>query len=188
METPTISPAQKKILDFIDKYNLTMKTTFIPFSKSKHAKPNIAGELWRSLNWKIVLSRNGREVLTTDYAAGEGSCPSYKQGELSIDEKAAIDFELEQGKRAALLPTLGVFHGMSKPILPDFCDVLSSLALDATAIDYPTYEQWGPELGYDVDSRKGEAIYRQCLEIGLMLRAGMGETGLTELREACQDY
>lgn len=54
------------------------------------------------------------------------------------------------------------------------------------------FEKYGrldePELGYDPDSRKAEAIYKACLEIALKLRNALGEDGLAKLREAAQDY
>ena len=55
-------------------------------------------------------------------------------------------------------------------------------------MDFPIYEDWSGELGYDVDSRKGEATYRQCLEIALKLRAMIGNDSLDTLRELFQDY
>jgi hypothetical protein len=67
-------------------------------------------------------------------------------------------------------------------------DVLASLVMDSSAIDYSTYEEWAGDCGHDPDSRKGEAIYRACLEIALKLRNGLGEAGLAALREAAQDY
>lgn len=47
-------------------------------------------------------------------------------------------------------------------------------------------ESFGIE--YKADSRKGEAIYRHCLEIGLNLRLMLGNDGLVKLQEAFQDY
>jgi hypothetical protein len=44
------------------------------------------------------------------------------------------------------------------------------------------------ECGFNSDSRKDEAIYKQCLEIGLKLRLMVGDVKLKELREAAQDY
>lgn len=73
-------------------------------------------------------------------------------------------------------------------IMPDSLDVIYSLLRDGDAIDSPTYESWAEGNGYDTDSRKGESIYRACLEIGLKLRAALGEAGLEKLRTAFQDY
>jgi hypothetical protein len=66
--------------------------------------------------------------------------------------------------------------------------VVASLASDSNVLDYATYEDWGSELGFDPDSRKGEAIYRQCLTLALRLRAALGDGALTALREVAGEY
>jgi hypothetical protein len=47
---------------------------------------------------------------------------------------------------------------------------------------------WADTYGYDKDSRSGEKIYRACLEIGLKLRAMIGDQNITKLRDLFQDY
>lgn len=172
---------------------LSMTVEFVPWSLSRNA-----GEKFPSLNWKVTLHKGGRmaqterecngyPILTTDYGAGCGHCPSYTQGRQSVDDAEAVRWECENGRKALPLANAGGF-ARGKPILPELADVLHSLASDADAIDHPNYEDWASDLGYDPDSRKGEATYRACLEIALKLRAALGEDGLKELREAVQDY
>jgi hypothetical protein len=60
--------------------------------------------------------------------------------------------------------------------------------MDADAIDHATFADWASDFGYETDSRQAERIYKQCLEIGLKLRAMLGDSTLSELREAAQDY
>ena len=184
---------RERILATAAALKLTMETEFVPFSKSRNAKPQDDGKVWRSLNWRVTIKRDGRDVLTTDYSAGEAHCPAYKQdraqamrlyGKGGIEQRIA--YEIEHGTEA-LHPFVGVGK-KGKPILPEFEAVLASLTTDSDVIDYATYEEWACEFGYDPDSRKGEATYRACLEIALKLRAGIGEDGLRQLREACQDY
>lgn len=186
---------RERILATAAALKLTMETEFVPFSKSRNAKPQDDGKVWRSLNWRVTIKRDGRDVLTTDYSAGEAHCPAYKQdraqamrlyGKGGIEQRIA--YEIEHGLSAANLPG-GQIIGRSKaPILPDIESVLASLTMDSDVIDYATYEEWADNFGYDPDSRKGEATYRACLEIALKLRAAIGEDGLRQLREACQDY
>ena len=165
---------------------LTMTAKFVPWSLSRNA-----GEGLPSLNWKVTLYRAatapGRSplvVLTTDYGAGCGHCPSYKLsvkdagGRNSLMRDELIRKECETGKD----------NKTGKPILPKLADVLHSLASDADVIDCGTFEEWAGDLGYDTDSRKAEGIYRACLKIALKLRNALGEDGLRELREAVQDY
>lgn len=56
----------------IERLGLTIRAEFVPFSKSRNAESE-----WQSLNWKVTLQRNGRDVLTTDYGAGIAHCPGY---------------------------------------------------------------------------------------------------------------
>lgn len=65
-EQATITPA-----DAIAALGLTVEAVFIPFSLSRNK-----GEKHRTLNWRVTLKRNGREIMTTDYSAGEGHCPA----------------------------------------------------------------------------------------------------------------
>jgi hypothetical protein len=52
---------------------LTVDAVFVPFSRSRNK-----AEARHSLNWKVTVRRNGRDVLTCDYGAGTGHCPGYK--------------------------------------------------------------------------------------------------------------
>jgi hypothetical protein len=161
---------------------LSMTAEFVPFSQSRNAS-----EKMPSLNWKITLLVKGRPIITTDYSAGCGHCPSYTQGKQTIANRDAVRFECENGRRARITPG-GSPIGTSEKLNPQFADVLSSLVTDGDAIDFPSFEDWASEFGYDKDSRKGEAIYRQCLESGLKLRAALGESGLSTLRDAVSNY
>lgn len=173
-EQPT-QPCQVKaaerdaaLTSLVTQLGLTVDSTFIPFSRSRNS-----AEKYPSLNWHVRLMHNGREVLATDYSAGMAYCPSYKPGRLTTDKFAAIRHECEHGKRA--WPASGT-------LLLDPLDVIASLALDAGVLDHPTYEDWADDSGYDSDSRSGEKIYRQCLEIALKLRAALGDNALEQLR------
>lgn len=174
----TATEPKKPIQHAIEKLGLSIKAEFVPWSKSRNAK-----EKHKSLNWRVTLLRGGKEVLTTDYRAGEGHCPSYKQtfGGMSIDQRNALDYECENGSRYNMALS-------GKPILPDAADVIYSLVMDADVLNYAKFEEWAENFGYDPDSRKGEAIYRTCLEHALALRNAIGDDGLRELQEAGQDY
>jgi hypothetical protein len=162
--------------------NLSIESIFIPFSQSRDRD-----SICRSLNWKVTLKQGDRVILTTDYTAGEGHCPSYKQDRRSILDQEAIDYETQHGKVARfvgsyLTPLLG------KPILPDSCDVLYSLAQDADVLNYRSFEDWANTMGENNDSRKAEALYKACLGIALQLKNGLGAKALEALQEAAQDY
>lgn len=170
-------------------HGVTMTAQFVPWSKSRNKdEKDDRGNRRMSLNWLVTIFASGRPVLTTDYMAGEGHCPSYKQGaRRTVDYDRALEHECETGKAARHLATLSAAIS-GKPILPSLADVMHSLLLDASAIDSPTYEDWAGDFGYEPDSRKGEAIYRQCLDHALRLRAALGDTVLQQLREAAEGY
>jgi hypothetical protein len=165
--------AREEIEEFMTANRITVESMFIPWSRSRNK-----GEKQPSLNWKVTIKKDGRHVLTTDYSAGMGHAPSYKHI-VSKDVMASVKWECEYGKAA---------RAAGKPILPDACDVLYSLAGDASVLDYSEFENWASDFGYDADSRKAEAIYRACLGTALKLRNGLGEDGLRALQEASQDY
>ena len=190
--------------DTVDRLGLKIRSQFVPFSQSRNrAEKDERGNPRYSLNWKVTLVRvhsadneAGRDVLTTDYSAGIAHCPSYGKkppmgwpNHASRWQAEATAWECENGRKAAYFSHSGGFTPARGPAVePDPLDVLYSLAMDASVLDYASFEQWAPDLGFDPDSRKGEAIYRACLEIALTLRNAIGEAGIEALRNAFQDY
>lgn len=182
---------------------LTVAAEFVPLSQSRNAdkigkthgglpsRDPLAG---LTLNWRVTLRCGDRDILIADYSAGCGHCPSYRQTppQVRVHEQVAqlVRLECEHGKPAkwsggmdrAYVPEGGPF------IMPDQLDVMHSLLLDAEVLDYPGFEDWAKSLGYDPDSRKAEAIYRECLEIALKLRSGIGDAAIERLQAAFQDY
>lgn len=157
---------------------LAVEAEFVPFSRSRNA-----GEKMPSLNYRVTLFRNGRAILgPIDYSMGSGHCPAYQT---AVGLKSSI---YNSDRIANECQTGTTVNYPKRAILPNPIDVIHSLLLDGSAIDSGTFEEWASEYGYNPDSRKGEAIYRACLEIGLKLRAGLGDALLAELREAFQDY
>lgn len=160
---------------------LTVSAVFVPFSRSRNYKPN-AKLSDRSLNWTVTIQHNGRDVLTTDYGAGIAHCPSYHyNAKPTLDYAAAIEAETETGKARTSAHRI-------KLLTPDTRDVLASLAMDAGAIDFASFEDWASDYGYDTDSRKAESVYRACLATALALRAALGDAGLSELRDAASEH
>ena len=195
----------------MEKHGITIKAEFVPFSKSRNAsRDDMGGKPWPSLNWKVTLQRNGRDVLTTDYGAGVAHCPSYnKPVPAGFDrparfwQAAVTEWECENGfeaeftqwggfrpkrRRAPPIPGGEVERFERVAILPKAADVMHSLIMDSDVFNSSGFEDWAANYGYDTDSRKAESIYRACLEIALKVRAGLGESVLAELQEAAQDY
>lgn len=176
--------AREEMRAAVSALGLTMRADFVPFSQSRNKAEKIP-----SLNWIVTIVRDGRDVLTTEYGRGSGHAPAGRTGMRQTGEvRRMIAYECEHGRRARYMPRAD--HIIAGTLLPgpDICDVLYSLASDSDVIDCATFEEWADNLGYDKDSRSAEKTYRACLEIALKLRAGLGEAGLTQLRQACQDY
>jgi len=165
---------------------ITMKSVFVPWSQSRNKKDNPKVRDY-SLNWKVTILYNDREILTTDYMAGIGHCKTrlvnkrmaYSGGYCIADADAIIK-ECETGK---YYTSLGLIANT-----PTVDDVMYCLVLDAGVIDHSCFEDWANDYGYDTDSRSAEKVYRECLAIGLKLRNGIGDKTLAVLQEAFQDY
>ena len=177
--------------DTVAALKLSVTSVFVPWSQSRNRdEKDDRGNPRLSLNWRVTLQRDGRDVLTTDYSAGIGHCPSYarlkRPHSPTVAEWHDIERECETGRTSALGATRDRVNGSA--IKPNPLDVLYSLALDASVTDEGTFENWAASLGYDPDSRKAEAIWRACLDLALRLRAALGDEGLAALREAFADY
>ena len=62
----------------LDALKLTVKSEFVPFSRSRNRdEKDDKGRTRYTLNWKVTLVRDGRDVLTTDYGAGIAHAPGY---------------------------------------------------------------------------------------------------------------
>lgn len=164
---------------------LSVECAFVPFSQSRNAK-----EKSPSLNWRCAVTREGRPITgleAVDYMQGSGLCPASKAGAklfpVKSDLAQAIALECDKGRRAK--PDFGGRPYESRdPIAPPtVVDVLSALCMDSDVIDYPRFEDWAENLGFDPDSRSAEKTYRECLETALVLRAAIGDAALSELRE-----
>lgn len=173
--------SEKQVLtNLLAELGIDLRAEFVPWSKSRHAK-----EKDKSLNWKVTLLKDNRPILTTDYSAGIGHCPAYNLGyknsmlRMTTDRYNDIVFECEKGVQAA---------NKHKPILPCLVDVVNSLVLETDVLDYGSFEEWANSLGYNSDSREAEKIYQLCLSNSLKLRNGLGDTILSQLRSAYQDY
>lgn len=175
---------------------VTMTAVFVPFSKSRNAKPGADGKTWRSLNWKVTIARH-RQSLTTDYAQGEAHAPAYKApprggGKMSATyanrlRSAAIAQEIETGRAHEYgdgpLMAYNATRDTRKPIAsPRLGDVLQSLARDSDVLDCSGFEDWAANYGYETDSRAAETAYHACIEIALQLRAMLGDNLLAEIR------
>lgn len=167
--------------------DITIEAVFVPWSRSRSFK---AGKpvSERNLNWRVTLKKGARTLLETDYSAGCGHCPSYKQNaRWTIDYTKVIEMECETGF-AHNGASWGPLVDRKRPIKPDVASVLHSLCSDADVLNHSRFEDWASELGYDADSRSAEKTYRACLDIALALRNGLGEKLFADLQEEVSGY
>jgi hypothetical protein len=170
----------------IAEFGLTVESEFVPFSHSRNKN-----EKHPSLNWRVTLKTKGRVILTTDYFAGSGHCPSYKNPPAvgSKLQHELIQWECEHGRRGRVFGGGAIASAPGSPrIAPETRDVIYSLVMDADVLEHSGFEDWASSFGYGTNSRSSEATYRACLDIALKLRKGIGEAGIAALREAFQGY
>lgn len=155
------------------------RAEFVPQRLSRSA-----GETRKSLNWRITLTRKeGRaRPLVTDYMQGIGHVPDIAAWH-GFDRR---EIEGQAAECGTYRPKGRRFGRQSVPP-PALRDVLYSLVLDAEALDM-SFDDWCETFGYDTDSRKAEATYRMCCELGHQLAAIIGHPAISQLREAFQDY
>ncbi len=96
----TMQTSKERLSQAIEKAGLSVKSTFVPFSQSRNKD-----EKQPSLNWKVTLVHNGKDVITTDYMAGCAHCPAYQaidEGRryrgLTVDEDSEVRKQCESGK------------------------------------------------------------------------------------------
>lgn len=167
---------------------VTLDAVFVPFSKSRNAR-----EKQPSLNWRLTLRRDSREVLTFDYMQGSGHCPAYKKptkfssgkvDRYTTDQRIAT--ECETGRVAAGAST-SIFTTKGAIPTPSVVEAVWCLLSDGRAADCADFEDWAGEYGYDKDSRSAEAIYRACLDTGLKMRSSFGAQRIEQLNELFED-
>ena len=73
---------KQEIQAVIESLGLSVESEFIPWSQSRNKDDDRP-----SLNWKVTVKRDGRDVLSTDYSAGMAYCPGYST------EKAPSTFQ-----------------------------------------------------------------------------------------------
>lgn len=163
----------------LDQLGLTLDCEFVPFSNSRNAK-EIKSVSDFSINWKCTVKK-GSQSLTVDYSQGIGHLPKSIQpglmGRVSVDQFNTVKAACETGQAKG-----------RKVVEPDLEDVVYSLLMDSEVIDYSDFEDWAESLGFDTDSRAAKKAYKACLGIALKLRAMLGDSVLSDLRELFSDY
>lgn len=169
----------------VDAMGLTLSATFVPFSQSRNKD-----EKHPSLNWRVTLKLQGKDVLTADYTQGSAHCPAHKSPIKHSTGKrddyltnCAIARECETGKRARAVGNGGYFTESGRISPPELVDVLHCFLTDASVLDCRDFADWAGDMGMDTDSIKARNTYDACVADALKLRGAIGEQGLRDLRD-----
>lgn len=178
---------------YLEGLGLTYTPTFIPTPQPGVESPQ--------LHWSIGLHK-GNQSASFHYSQGLAHVKGYQQF-----HKSKYDKRIHNACYRKTCETGSLYrpseHDPDNPWMkagtqpaPGLMDVLYCLVSDASVRNYSTYEEWGPEYGYDEDSRKGEATYRACQKqtTDFLRVLGGGKIGrnaldiLEKLEELYQDY
>ena len=176
---------KESITDILTAMGVSLEATFIPWSQSRNKN-----EKRKSLNWIVILKREGKKAISTDYMQGIGHIPGFPiQARMTSDLENLLSLTVEQGKVYNYKRGNPMFPMSTKKLdPPSVLDVLHCLLMDSDVLNYATFEEWANELGYDPDSRKAEGIYQECLQIALQVKQMFSAGELEELYEMVQDY
>lgn len=148
---------------------------------------------WPCIAYTVRLEYKGRSVIETGYSLGVGHVKVPKRWEdqpagLTSDEVCAFNTLRNnphaQLKDKALHARFAAKLAKAQKVAPTLANVLHSLISDGEAyFDALSFEDFAANYGYDVDSRKAEATYRKCDEIGRALARGIPTDTLAKARE-----
>jgi hypothetical protein len=156
------------------------------------------------LNYRVDISLTVTPSLVIlrdiDYSMGVGHIPNYQKSYASLHnshyKKRVLDTICETGFEPLKInysdPDLPYGNpprpDHRKTILPDPHNVIACLFLDASVLNYSTFEDWASDYGYDTDSRKALKAYEDCLRIGLALRNNLPTPIFDQLQKEAQEW
>lgn len=195
------SDTQKTLPEILETLGVTVESTYQGVQREPADKKT--GEPgWLHFAFAVTVKRASRlHGIKTPYKLGVGHVklppvPSFEMVDAVGDRPAAekVLAVLHRGKRIRPLyerEERAIYDAAARKqgLAPKPADVLHSLLMDGDAFfDGMTFEDWCGNLGYDTDSRKAEATYRACDEIGRRLTWMFSEDELAQLREAASEY
>lgn len=184
----TTTDNKQALREYVDGLGMTYTATFLPMKQPAQTVKN------PQLHWHITLA-SGNANATFPYSQGCGHVKGYKQSHATRYDSAQANARYRKACETGLVQITEFAQPIPQPA-PDVLDVLYCLVSDASVRHSVAYEEWAPENGYDIDSRKGEEVYRACQKqtTDLMRVLGGGRVGrealdrLEKLEELFQDY
>lgn len=207
----TCEEARAALVAFMAERGLTVESTFVPFSQSRNKDephPSLNWKVTLQRKGRPVLTCDYQagaaycpgynapmgEALGFEarrYRRRDGTLRSATDAEkLKQYRDAVTRAECESGvlmrlDQWATHVSVNTFKPGPKgaPIMPDPVDVFASLVRDSDVLESGGFESWAADCGYDVDSRKAEAIFRLCVEHALALAGAIGHADLARARD-----
>lgn len=148
---------------------------------------------WPHIAYRVRLVFDKHEVLETDYNLGIGHVDISKPLlRLSDDEAAMLRVWRNRPgvefKDKLLQARVAALAARQQKVVPQLDAVLYSLLMDGEAFfNAQSFEDWASELGYDKYSRKSEAIYKACDDIGRKIAARVSDKVLAKAQDIVRD-
>lgn len=157
---------------------------------------------WPCIAYIVCLSLNGREIWRGDYRLGVGHAKPFPAYERATDSRRC-DFTANEENLChawarkpyaqftdkQLWADTAAKLAKFQKVAPKLEDVTHSLLGDGSAyFDAQQFEDWAADLGYDPDSRKAEATFKACDEIGRAMSRAFTPEQLAGLREWASNY
>ena len=159
-------------------------------AQSKESKP------WPHIAYDVTLKRNGKPIWSGPYKLGVGhvktpklfSCARFTSKEQALLQTWQNTPYAEFTDKK-LHATVAAKLAAAQNVTPKLDDVLSSLLMDGSAyFDAQSFEEWCSDYGYDADSRKAEATWKACDEVGRNLARAFTPSELSDLREVASNH
>lgn len=153
---------------------------------------------WPHISYSIRLLFKGKPVLSTEYKLGVGHVRIKKARPDGImqpwtERERTLLYTWQSHPHTSfqdkqLQADVAAKLAIQQKVAPQLDDVLRSLLMDGEAFfNAQSFEGWADDFGYDKDSRKAEAIYRECDNTGRKLAAAIPADVLAKARELTQD-
>lgn len=155
------------------------------------ANPGTSGDAWKdeAFRFEFVLRLRGKVILAGPYWAGVGHA-TYRGAPVSLAEQRrrdvseAVTRAVRTGKSQGHPDRVAWSHGIA-PRLPTLADVLGSLAMDDP--NDATFSEWCADYGYDTDSKKADAMFREIQDNTAKLRRAVGADAWRRLCELARE-
>ena len=152
---------------------------------------------WPCIRYTVALKYKGKKFIETAFHLGVGHVdpskvgdPLLKRWEMNLSEPQASMLMSWKHNRFIQFVNKEMFVDLAaklakyQKVVPELDMVCASLLLDGSAhFNHQSFEEWAQDYGYDIDSRKAEWTYKECLATGIKLAGVIPQDTLTGLLE-----